>query len=123
MDDEGTPANEITVDMWNNVVYDWERGAGTAIHHGAWANVVNNFYSSPHDPLSDQEQALIVCQSGVCFSHEGLDPRANARAYTSGNVSGDPLSFDINSVGTETHRSMSTTPARSPPHARRPRRS
>jgi pectate lyase len=101
VDDEGTPADEITVDMWNNVIYDWDRGAGTAIHHGARANALNNVYSSPHDPLSDQEQALIVCQSGVCFSHAGLDPRANARAYTSGNVSGDPLSFDINSVGTE----------------------
>jgi hypothetical protein len=40
--------------MWNNVVYDWVAGAGTAIHHGARANVVNNFYSSADDALSEE---------------------------------------------------------------------
>jgi pectate lyase len=97
-DDAGTPATDTTLDMVNNLVYDWKAGAGTAIHHGARANVVANFYSSPNDLVSDQEQALIVCQSGVCFN---TDNASDARAYTDGNVSGDFLDIDINDAGTE----------------------
>ena len=99
MDDAGTPATETTVDMRNNMVYDWAGGAGTAIHHGAWANVVANFYSSPSSLPSDQEQALIVCRGGAtCFDG---DPLNIARAFTQGNVSGDFLGIDINGVGTQ----------------------
>jgi hypothetical protein len=99
IDDVGTSATDTTLDMRNNLVYDWAGGAGTAIHHGAWANVVANFYSSPDSLPLDQEQALLVCHSGVCFDG---DPSNTAQAFTQGNVSGDLLDFDgINRVGNE----------------------
>jgi pectate lyase len=53
VNDLGTPATATTLDMRNNVVFDWKAGAGTAIHHGARANVVANVYSSPGDAVSD----------------------------------------------------------------------
>jgi hypothetical protein len=98
MDDVGTPATDTTVDMRNNLVYDWAGGSGTTIHHGARANLVANFYSSPASLVSDQEQALIVCQGGVCFDGNPLN---TARAFAQDNVSGDFLAIDINDVGTE----------------------
>lgn len=98
VDDVGTPATDTTVDMRNNLVYDWAGGSGTTIHHGAWANVVANFYSSPASSAGDQEQALIVCQGASCFDG---DPLNIARAFTQGNLSGDFLAIDINGVGTE----------------------
>src|SRR5262245_35386977 len=98
-DDEGRRATNTTVDMRNNVIYDWAAGAGTAIHHGAQANVVKNFYGSPASLPVDQAQALIVCQEGqTCFDTKG---QFRAFAYTEGNVRGDVLPFDINDVGTQ----------------------
>ena len=96
VDDVGTPASAITADIRNNLVWDWADGVGTTVHHGAWANVIANFYSSPSSSGSDQAQALIVCD-GDCAD----DPSNVARAYTSANTSGTVLPFDINAAGTE----------------------
>ena len=97
VDDIGTPATAITADIRNNVVWNWVDGVGTSIHHGAWANVVNNFYASPSSSGSDQLQALIVCD-GDCDDN---DPNNVARAYTAGNASGTVIPLDINTAGTE----------------------
>ena len=99
VDDAGTPAADTTVDMRNNMVYDWGGGAGTIIHHGARANVVANFYASPSSSVSVQRKALTVCQGATCFDG---DPRNVARAFAQGNISGDLPTIDINAVGTET---------------------
>jgi hypothetical protein len=98
VDDVGTPASAITADIRNNLVWNWGDGVGTSIHHGAWANVVANFYASPSSSGSDQAQAIVVC-NGDC---DDDDPRNVARAYTGANASGTVLPFDINTVGTET---------------------
>jgi len=99
VDDAGTPATETTVDMRNNVVYDWAGGAGTIIHHGARANVVANFYSSPSSTAAAKKRAITVCQGATCFDG---DPRNIARAFVAGNLSGDLFPIDINDAGTET---------------------
>jgi pectate lyase len=99
VDDAGTPATDTTVDLRNNLFWDWRNGFGTLIHHGAAANVVDNFYSSPGSTLGNQKDALIVCKGPDCF---GGDLNSRARAYTEGNVSGDPIPIDINTEGTET---------------------
>jgi hypothetical protein len=98
VDDVGTPATDTTLDMRNNLVWDWGNGYGTLIHHGATANVVANFYSSPGNPVRDQKDALIVCKGPDCF---GGDLNSRAWAYVEGNVSADPIGIDINAEGTE----------------------
>jgi pectate lyase len=71
IDDAGGRAAETTVDLRNNVVANWQ-GYGTLIWEGAWANVVGNYYTRSGD-------ALAV---------------TSARAYLSGNVSGDQGALD-----------------------------
>jgi pectate lyase len=77
VDDEGSPATDLVADVRNNVVTGWGIGYGTLVWKGARANVVNNYYA-----ISDD--ALTV---------------TGARAYVSGNVSGDGV--NINEGGTE----------------------
>jgi subtilase family serine protease len=95
IDELGTPATDTTLDMRNNVVLNWENGYGTAVHHGAVANVVNNLYYSPNSAPEDRENAIIVC-TGDCND----DPASTASAYVAGNRSGTPLPFDLNAATT-----------------------
>jgi large repetitive protein len=97
IDNVGTAATDTTLDMRNNLVWDWRGGYGTLIWYGARANVVNNFYSSPRSAPKNQTQALIV--GAHEDSREGLS--AAARVYASGNFSADKLDQDINSSGNE----------------------
>jgi hypothetical protein len=97
VDDAGTEATDTTLDMRNNLVWNWGIGYGTFIHHGARANVVANFYSSPASPLSEMLEALVVCR-GECF---GGDPTSVARGHVAGNVSADPIAVDLNAETTE----------------------
>ncbi len=83
IDDAGTPATDTTLDMRNNLVWEWGAGYGTLVWHGPRANVVNNYYSSSH-------KAITV---------------SSARAYVQGNLSADNV--DINRQGDE----MSPFPA------------
>jgi len=76
IDNAGTPATDTTLDMRNNLVWDWTE-YGTLVWYGPRANVVNNYYSSSNN-------AITV---------------ASARAYVAGNVSADNI--DINLQGTE----------------------
>ncbi len=98
IDDDGTPATDTTLDFRNNLVWNWGSGYGTLIHHGATANVVANFYSSPGSRVSAQKDALIVCKGPDCF---GGDPNSRAWAYVDGNVSADPIGIDLDAEGTE----------------------
>jgi pectate lyase len=84
IDDKGTRATVTTADMRNNVVANWQ-GYGTLIWEGAWANVVNNFYTASPD-------ALVV---------------SAGRAYTHGNVSGDRVPLN--------HRGGEAAPFPAPP--------
>jgi pectate lyase len=77
-DETGTSATEITVDMRNNLL--WGFGVGTLVANGAWANVVNNYYSK-------QSAAIKVQGPG--------------RAYLRGNVVHNSPA-NINRVGTQT---------------------
>lgn len=81
------PATDTTIDMRNNLVWDWGEGSGTKIVPGPRANIVNNFYSSPNSPPEDKKKALKV--------------KNGARVYVDGNFSADNLPTDINAVGNE----------------------
>lgn len=97
-DDDGTPAPDTTVDARNNVVWDWGTGSGTAVHHGARANVVANVYVSPWSDSTDGRRAVVVCPGELC--PWSSDPGSPAGAYVADNVVGHPVSLDVNSVGT-----------------------
>ncbi len=97
IDNAGTAATDTTLDMRNNLVWDWRGGYGTLIWYGARANIVNNFYSSPRSFPKNQKQALIV--GAKEDGKENLT--AVARVYASGNFSADKLDQDINSAGNE----------------------
>ena len=83
IDNARTPATDTTVDMRNNLVWDWGGGSGTVIRDGAWANVVDNFYGADG---GDKQEALQVTKGG--------------RAYTIGNLSAEGVNLDVR--GTET---------------------
>lgn len=78
IDDAGTPATDTTVDMRNNLVWDWGAGYGTRVWYGPRANIVKNYYSASSNAI---EVEL-------------------ARAYVQGNLSADQR--EINGVGNET---------------------
>jgi pectate lyase len=86
---DGAPANEITVDMRNNVVANWRSGMGVNVECGAKANIVNNFFSSPASSRSNQQQAILVFRDN--YPQEGC---ISASAYVEGNVSGDVADID-----------------------------
>jgi large repetitive protein len=78
-------APDTTVDMRNNLVWGWgDGGGGTGVECGAKANLVANFYSSPKTPIGYQENAILLKTTCSGGSSGGL-------AYTSGNLSADPL--------------------------------
>jgi pectate lyase len=86
-----------TLDMRNNVIWDWRGGHGTRIRYGARANVVNNFYASDGGDAAD---ALIVCKGSASDADCGSDTTNISRAYVSGNQSADGT--NLNTRGTET---------------------
>jgi hypothetical protein len=99
VDDLGTPATDTTLDMRNNVVWAWGPGTGTFVHHGAWVNLVRNYYASPSSSAFDRAEALMICSgSPKCLFG---DPRGHARGFVQGNVDGDGLTAHINGQGTE----------------------
>ncbi|WP_337286659.1 hypothetical protein [Candidatus Methylomirabilis sp.] len=77
IDDAGTPATDTTLDMRNNLIWNWGIGYGTLVWYGPRANIVNNYYSS-------SDEAITV---------------SSARAYVQGNESADQI--DINRHGNE----------------------
>ena len=103
IDQAVTAGSDITLDMWNNLIFDWGAGYGTLIRNRARASIVNNFYSSNG---GDKEDALIICSGAeVNPKHarecSGGDTRNHARVYLRGNFSADNPSRDINAVGNE----------------------
>jgi hypothetical protein len=95
IDDSDTAARELTLDMRNNVIWGWAGGYGTQIWHGAWANLVGNFFANPGASANDKAEAIIVCGDDC----DGGDPTNAARAYLSDNDSADGFNLDVQ--GTE----------------------
>ncbi len=98
------PTADATVDMRNNVVWNWGGGYGTLVRHGAQVNVVANVYGNPTGAERDRRQALIVCPAGPpppeAFALCGRGDRgAAARGYVKGNASADGV--DLDAAGTE----------------------
>jgi pectate lyase len=92
-----TQDTETTLDMRNNVVWEW--GAyGTRIRYGARANVVANYYLSGG---GDPNESIIVCKGAATSGDSQCDSDATntARVFTSDNVSGDGAA--LNGLGTE----------------------
>jgi hypothetical protein len=77
IDDAKGLATQLTVDMRNNLL--WKFGGGTLVWKGAWANVVNNYYSK---------------------SSGAIQVLSKARVYARGNVVPNSR-VDINRVGKE----------------------
>jgi hypothetical protein len=99
VDDLGTPDTDTTLDMRNNVVWDWGTGFGTLVHGGARANVVRNYFASPASATFDKREALWVCAgSPNCLAGSPLE---FARAHIQGNIQGDGLTRKINAQSTE----------------------
>jgi hypothetical protein len=95
--------DDVTVDMRNNVIWDWAGGTGTIFIYGTRANVINNVYGNPTAALSDQKQGLIVCKGDGAETPESLascakgTPEARSFVHTSGNLSVDGVA--VNRVG------------------------
>ncbi|MGH7797316.1 MAG: hypothetical protein ACREQ2_20860 [Candidatus Binatia bacterium] len=82
----GSPANEITVDLRNNLIANWRGGLGTDVSCGAKANIVRNYYSNPGYSVNDQRQAIVVYDADfTCL---------RGFAYVQGNLSGDVADID-----------------------------
>jgi pectate lyase len=80
-DDSSAKTQDLntTLDLRNNLMWDWRGGYGTRIRYGAKANVVNNYYWKGED-------ALLVCKgAGAPSECNGSAPNL-ARAYVNGNV-------------------------------------
>jgi subtilase family serine protease len=91
-DDAGTPATDTTIDMRNNVIWNWGFGVGAMLFKGARGNVVANFTSSPDsEGHIDQSQGVIVCN----LDCDG-DLTALALGHVIDNLSGDALNIDMN---------------------------
>ena len=89
-----TSDTKTTLDMVNNLIWNWRGGYGTRIRYGARANIVNNYYAAAG---GDKDDALIICKGPISHLCE-LMPNG-ARAYVAGNVSHDGIS--LNGLGTE----------------------
>ncbi len=87
---------DTTLDMRNNLVWNWRGGYGSRIRYGGQANVVDNFYASDGGDASD---ALIICK-GLAVDSQCYDDTTNvARAFVSGNFSADGV--NLNNRGTQ----------------------
>src|SRR5262245_25929917 len=87
---------DTTLDMRNNLVWDWRGGYGTRIRYGARANVVDNLYAADGGHAGD---ALSICKGLAGDSACGHDATNVARAFVKGNLNLDGP--DINTRGTE----------------------
>lgn len=97
-DDDGNDAPNTTLDMRNNLLWDWRSGYGARIRYGAKANVVNNYFAANG---GDKKDALVICKPGgpTSTSCHGGVPESFAQVYVSGNDSGDGV--QLNNRGTE----------------------
>src|SRR5262245_14385572 len=87
---------DTTLDMRNNVVWDWRGGYGARIRYGGKANVVANFWGANGGDASD---ALIICR-GLAVDSDCYDDTTNiARAYVSANFDADGV--NLNTRGTD----------------------
>jgi pectate lyase len=84
----GTPATDTTVDMRNNIIWDWGGGYGTRLRYGPRVNVINNFYAANG---GDARDALIVCPGPEC---DDSNPASAASVYAEGNISADGIDLD-----------------------------
>jgi hypothetical protein len=109
VDDAGTTATALTVDMRNNVVWDWRNGSGARVWYGAAANIVNNYFGSPGSGAAARARAITVCR-GEC---DGA-PASAARAWVHGNRSWDGHHAALDAHTTE------TAPFDAPPVATEP---
>lgn len=80
IDDVGTAATDTTIDMRNNLVWDWGPGYGTLVWYGPKANIINNFYQSPSSSAGDKQEGVVV-------------DKPTASAYVSENFSGDGATY------------------------------
>lgn len=104
-------ATDTTVDMRNNIVFNWKTGLGTDVECGAKANIVQNFYSDPGIGVGDQAQAVVI--RGEDAKSIANSCQFGADAHVSGNFSADNLSVDINTNPEEVHHN-NPTPFASP---------
>lgn len=76
IDSLATPATETTADIRNNLI--WDFGYGTLIRLGAWANVVNNYYSKT-------DRAIRVQKNGKAYVSGNETPTQRTNINRTGN--------------------------------------
>ena len=92
-----TQDTDTTLDMRNNLVWDWRGGYGARIRYGGRANIVANFWGANG---GDEQDALIICK-GLASDSDCYDDTTNiARAFVSANFDADGV--NLNTRGTET---------------------
>jgi len=94
--DARTHDTQTTLDMRNNLLWDWRGGFGTRIRFGSRANVVNNYFAAAGGAARN---ALVVCRGQADQPGCSQDATNVSRAYVRGNVSADGV--DIDGRGTE----------------------
>ena len=96
--------SETTLDMRNNLLWDWRRGFGSRIRYG---RAPTSSTTTSRRRAGTARDALIVCRGLADDSACSGDTTNVARAYVRGNVSADGV--DIDGRGTE------ATPFPAPP--------
>ena len=108
---------DTTLDMRNNLLWNWRGGYGARIRYGARANVINNYFAAAG---GDAKDALVVCR-GLANDSQCYDDTTNvARAFVRGNVSADGVNID--GEGTEATPFPAPDDRYRPPARRRVRR-
>lgn len=102
---------ETTLDLWNNVIWDWGGGRGSILFFHSQNNAMNNYYYTPPPQTARSgynQDSLVVCSSSVpddfkgdCNYTKGINATSNplydAWAHVEGNF--NPVWPTINEVG------------------------
>lgn len=58
IDDTDSAATDTTLDMRNNLIWEWAGGYGSEIRYAPWANIVNNFYANTGFSTNDRNKQI-----------------------------------------------------------------
>lgn len=80
----GYTDKETTVDMWNNVIYNWGDKAGYGAENGANVNIVNNYYKAGPATPSGKRARIFELSPGNKYQ-----PKWSGDIYANGNYIDD----------------------------------
>lgn len=86
----GYTDKETTVDMWNNIIYNWGDKAGYGAENGANVNLVNNYYKAGPATPSGKRARIFELSPGNKYQ-----PKWSGDIYASGNYIDDDSEASI----------------------------